>query len=128
MSPEIDRGVESGRIIGMAYPLQDFQKNLAAKDLVTKAVADMCHVITQIVLAPFASRRTDELVRCMQAMRETCLTEDEIEAWNECVRVCVYATKLKFVPQVFGAVEGEVCRDPGEYGVLGRAGEDWEGD
>lgn len=82
---EIDRGVEPGRIIGTAYPLRDFKKNLEAKDLVTKSVEDMGYVITQIVLKPFASKRHTELIECMREMRETCLTEDEIEGWNEFV-------------------------------------------
>ncbi|KAK0198079.1 SPOC domain-like protein [Armillaria mellea] len=82
-SPQIDPGREHGRIVGTTYPLQDFQKNLAARDLVTKAVEDLVFVITEIVMRPFSSRRTDELIECMKVMRDTCLNEDEIDAWNE---------------------------------------------
>ncbi|KAK0232849.1 SPOC domain-like protein [Armillaria fumosa] len=82
-SPQIDPGREHGRIVGTTYPLQDFQKNLAAKDLVTKAVEDLAFVITEIVMRPFSSRRTDELIECMKVMRDTCLNEDEIDAWNK---------------------------------------------
>ncbi len=102
-SPQVDPGREHGRIVGTTYPLKDFQKNLAAKDLVTKAVEDLAFVITEIVMRPFSSRRTDELTECMKVMRDTCLNvsgsydnhptllsnhygrfqEDEIDAWNE---------------------------------------------
>ncbi|KAK0208010.1 SPOC domain-like protein [Desarmillaria ectypa] len=83
VSPQVDPGREPGRIVGTTYPLKDFQKNLAAKDLVTKAVEDLAFVITEIVMRPFSSRRTDEMIECMKAMRDTCLHEDEIDAWNE---------------------------------------------
>ncbi|KAK0465650.1 SPOC domain-like protein [Armillaria novae-zelandiae] len=90
-SPQIDPGREHGRIVGTTYPLQDFQKNLTAKDLVTKAVEDLAFVIMEVVMRPFSSRRTDELIECMKVMRDTCLNsnhygrfqEDEIDAWNE---------------------------------------------
>ncbi|KAK0456861.1 SPOC domain-like protein [Armillaria borealis] len=82
-SPQVDPGREHGRIVGTTYPLKDFQKNLVAKDLVTKAVEDLAFVITEIVMRPFSSRRTDELIECMKVMRDTCLNEDEIDAWNE---------------------------------------------
>ncbi|KAK0446455.1 SPOC domain-like protein [Desarmillaria tabescens] len=83
ISPQVDPGREPGRIVGTIYPLKDFQKNLVAKDLVTKAVEDLAFVVTEIVMRPFSSRRTDELIECMKAMRDTCLNEDEIDAWNE---------------------------------------------
>ncbi|KAG7450798.1 SPOC domain-like protein [Guyanagaster necrorhizus] len=83
ISPQVDPGREPGRIVGTTYPLNDFQRNLTAKDLVTKAVEDLAYVITEIVMRPFSSRRTNELIQCMRVMRDTCLNEDEIDAWNE---------------------------------------------
>ncbi|KIY64504.1 SPOC domain-like protein, partial [Cylindrobasidium torrendii FP15055 ss-10] len=80
---EVDRGVETGRIVGSAYPLRDFNKNLEAKDLVTKAVEDLAYVVIDVVMKPFASKRHAEMIECMYRMREVCLTEDEIDAWNE---------------------------------------------
>ncbi|KAF6765925.1 SPOC domain-like protein [Ephemerocybe angulata] len=71
-----------GRIIGATHPLKDFQKNIARGDVVTKAVEDLGTVITEIVLKPFASKRTAEMLECMKALRKTCLEEDEVDAWN----------------------------------------------
>jgi len=76
---------EEGRIIGFSYPLNDWRKNLAQGDVVSKAVEDMGYVIREIVNRPFAERRHGEMVECMREMRETCLREDEIYEWNGCV-------------------------------------------
>jgi ATP-dependent DNA helicase 2 subunit 2 len=82
-SPPVDAGRAPGRIIGAAYPLRDFKKNIARGDLVTKAVEDLGAVIVEVVTKPFASRRHVEMLECMAAMRDTALQEDEIDAWNE---------------------------------------------
>jgi ATP-dependent DNA helicase 2 subunit 2 len=81
--PDIDRGIAPGRIIGTTYPLADFEDNIKTGDVVTKAVEDLAAVIEEIVTKPFSSRRTDEMIECMAALRNTALTEDEIDAWNE---------------------------------------------
>lgn len=82
---ETDRGQASGRIIGSTYPLEDFKANLARGDVVTKAVEDLCAVIKEVVLRPFASRRSEEMIQCMVELRQACLVEDEVDAWNACV-------------------------------------------
>ncbi|KAF9242344.1 SPOC domain-like protein [Melanogaster broomeanus] len=71
-----------GRIIGNAFPLKDFRRNLVTGDVVTKAVEDLGVVVREIVGRPFGSRRKNEMVECLQALREVCLKEDEIDAWN----------------------------------------------
>lgn len=76
MSP--DPGRAPGRIIGAAFPLKDFRKNLKSGDLVTKAVEDLGEVIKEIVVKPFAMRRKAELLECMEALRETCLKVSHI--------------------------------------------------
>jgi ATP-dependent DNA helicase 2 subunit 2 len=73
ISPEINPGRAPGRIIGTTYPLIDFKKNLAQGDVVTKAVEDLGAVITEIVMKPFSSRRSAELLECMTALRDTSL-------------------------------------------------------
>ena len=78
---EIDER-EEGRIIGFSYPLDDWRKNLAEGDVVSKAVEDMGYAIREIVNRPFAERRHGEMIDCMREMRETCLKEDEIDEWN----------------------------------------------
>ncbi|TFK38608.1 hypothetical protein BDQ12DRAFT_683054 [Crucibulum laeve] len=83
LSPDVDLGRAPGRIIGSTYPLRDFEANIALGDVVSKAVEDMGAVIVEIVMRPFASRRNAELVSCMKKMRDTCLQEDEVDAWNE---------------------------------------------
>lgn len=76
---------EEGRIIGFSYPLNDWRKNIAEGDMVSKAVEDMGYVIREIVSQAFAARRHEEMIECMREMRETCLKEDEIDEWNGCV-------------------------------------------
>jgi ATP-dependent DNA helicase 2 subunit 2 len=85
-SPGLEIDVrEEGRIIGFSYPLDDWRKNIAQGDVVSKAVEDMGYVIRGIVSRPFAERRHWEMIGCMRDMRETCLREDEIDEWNGCV-------------------------------------------
>ncbi|KAL0065660.1 ATP-dependent DNA helicase yku80 [Marasmius tenuissimus] len=79
---DIDRGVASGRIIGNTYPLEDFNANLEKGDVVSKAVEDLGTVIEEVVMRPFANRRTKEMIECMRAMRQTAMVEDEVDAWN----------------------------------------------
>ncbi|KAF7340174.1 SPOC domain-like protein [Mycena venus] len=82
LSPEFDPARAPGRIVGNTRPLDDFKANIARGDMVSKAVEDLGAVITEIVMRPFASRRSAELLECMEALRDTCLKEDEIDAWN----------------------------------------------
>ncbi|KAF9014914.1 SPOC like C-terminal domain-containing protein [Cyathus striatus] len=82
VSPGIDPGRAPGRIIGSTYPLKDFQKNIAQGDVVSKAVEDLGEVIKEVIMRPFASRRSEEILECMKVLRDTCLKEDEIDAWN----------------------------------------------
>jgi ATP-dependent DNA helicase 2 subunit 2 len=74
LSPQIDLGREPGRIIGTTFPLKDFEKNLEQGDVVTKAVEDLCQVILEVVMKPFASKRHQEMIDCLRALRDTCLT------------------------------------------------------
>lgn len=86
-SPEpAHHGRAPGRIIGTTDPLKDFLANLEEGDLVTKAVQDLAVVIREIVVKPFTARRSEELLECMRSLRDTCLQEDEIDAWNQFVR------------------------------------------
>lgn len=73
VSPQVDPGREPGRIIGSTYPLKDFKQNIAQGDVVTKAVQDLSAVIAEVVMKPFASRRTGEMLECMVLLRQTCL-------------------------------------------------------
>ncbi|KAF8139796.1 SPOC domain-like protein [Boletus edulis] len=84
--PEPDPQRAPGRIIGNTYPLKDFRQNLKQGDVVTKAVEDLGVVVREIVGRPFASRRKDEMVECLTVLREACLIEDEIDAWNRILR------------------------------------------
>jgi len=73
VSPQVDPGRAPGRIVGNTYPLKDFQKNISQGDVVTKAVEDLAAVIAEVVMKPFASRRTQEMLECMEVLRRTCL-------------------------------------------------------
>lgn len=76
-----------GRIIGMATPLADFKNNISQGDVVSKAVEDLGWVVKEVVLRPFAARRHAEMIECLNKLREACLQEDEIDAWNRYVYV-----------------------------------------
>ncbi|KAJ7924419.1 SPOC like C-terminal domain-containing protein [Mycena leptocephala] len=82
LSPPLDPARAPGRIVGNTRPLDDFKANIARGDMVSKAVEDLGVVITEIVMRPFANRRNAELMECMETLRDTCLKEDEIDAWN----------------------------------------------
>ena len=75
VSPEQMQGVDPGRpehrIIGLTDPLDDFVKNLAVGDIVTKAMLDMGFIIADIVMRPFSRRRSKEMLECMKKMRQT---------------------------------------------------------
>ncbi|CAL1697373.1 unnamed protein product [Somion occarium] len=83
---EPDLGREPGRIIGLAYPLTDFKKNIVGGDLVSKAVEDLAWVIKSVVQKPFTWKRSEEMLGCMKELRKVALQEDEIDAWNEFLR------------------------------------------
>lgn len=72
ISPEVDPGRAPGRIIGSTYPLKDFENSLSQAE-VGKAVGDLAAVITEIVFKPFASRRSEEMLECVIALRDACL-------------------------------------------------------
>jgi ATP-dependent DNA helicase 2 subunit 2 len=74
-----------GRIIGMAAPLTDFKNNISQGDVVSKAVEDLGWVVKEVVLRPFAGRRHAEMIECLNELRDVCLQEDEIDAWNRYV-------------------------------------------
>ncbi|KAJ7789458.1 ku80-like protein [Mycena olivaceomarginata] len=88
LSPEFDPARAPGRIVGNTRPLADFQANIARGDMVSKAVEDLGAVVAEIVMRPFANRRSAELMECLEALRDTCLKEDEIDAWNTPPQEC----------------------------------------
>ncbi|KAH7883997.1 SPOC domain-like protein [Phlebopus sp. FC_14] len=80
--PEPDPQRAPGRIIGNTAPLRDFRKNVVQGDVISKAVEDLGAVVREVVGRPFAIRRKAEMIECLQVLREVCLKEDEIDAWN----------------------------------------------
>lgn len=69
----------------MAAPLTDFKNNISQGDVVSKAVEDLGWVVKEVVLRPFAGRRHAEMIECLNELRDVCLQEDEIDAWNRYV-------------------------------------------
>ena len=69
-SPMQEEVRPDGLIIGFEYPLDDFKKNIAVGDLVTKAVADLAFVIKKIVLEPLSGRRYPEMLQCLKELRK----------------------------------------------------------
>ena len=113
---------EEGRIIGFSYPLNDWKKNIAEGDVVSKAVEDMGYVVREIVSQPFAERRHGEMMECMREMRGTCLREDEIDEWNGCVESGQIQTAQPRTPLIIGVAHRfmmdlrEQCLETGEGG------------
>ncbi|GJE94221.1 ku80-like protein [Phanerochaete sordida] len=85
-SPTPERDRAPGRIIGTTHPLAEFYANTASGDLVSKAVEDLAFVVRTVVFKPFTTRRTDEMLECVRALRRVCLEEDEVDAWNQFLR------------------------------------------
>lgn len=76
----------SGRTISLSYPLRDFNKNLARGGLISKVVEDLCWIIIEVVVRrPFGNKRKEEMIDAMRRLREVCLENGEIEAWNRWV-------------------------------------------
>ncbi|KAG8984122.1 ATP-dependent DNA helicase II subunit 2 [Tulasnella sp. JGI-2019a] len=78
----VETDIRPGRIIGNAFPLDDFRNNLERGDVVSKALQDMGVVITEIVEESFSTQRYDEAISCMKEMRDTALKEDDVGLWN----------------------------------------------
>jgi ATP-dependent DNA helicase 2 subunit 2 len=88
---EIDPRRAPGRIVGSAFPLQDFKRNLAEGDVVSKAVEDLAFVIRDVVKKPFASRRYREMVECMRELRDVCL-----KVWPQ-IDLVIYCSDIDLV-------------------------------
>ena len=69
----IDRMCAPGRIVGASFPLADFRANIARGDVVSKAVEDLAFVVKDVVVRPFATRRTEEMLECMRELRKVAL-------------------------------------------------------
>ena len=114
-----------GRIIGLAKPLADFKDNISQGDVVSKAVEDLGWVVEEVVLRPFAGRRHAEMIECLNELREVCLQEDEIDAWNRCV--CVFAVHCRFLwviwKQHFAQTKDGVYEGTRKPRLLGRGEE-----
>jgi len=79
VSPPTDPGLVTGRIIGNSSPLKDFKENIMKGDFVSQAVRDLGLVIKEIVTKPFSSRRHEEMLACLKAMREVALQVCDLE-------------------------------------------------
>ncbi|PVF93424.1 SPOC domain-like protein [Serendipita vermifera] len=89
MKDEFDEeDIKPSALVGLDTPLEDFKAALASGgDVVSEAVAQLSDVIKQLAVAKhFPNRRKSELLEAMKFLRETCLMEDEIVAWNEFIR------------------------------------------
>ncbi|KAK7468469.1 ATP-dependent DNA helicase yku80 [Stygiomarasmius scandens] len=97
---DIDPQRDPGRVIGRTRPLDDFKKIIEDPESYpsakAKAMKDLGHVVTGIVLAPFASRREQELKDCLKEMRRAALLEDEVDVWNGFIQdlkdKCLFST------------------------------------
>jgi hypothetical protein len=112
-----------GRIIGLAKPLADFKDNISQGDVVSKAVEDLGWAVKEVVLRPFAGRRHAEMIECLNELREACLQEDEIDAWNRCVCVFTVRCMILFWKQHSAQTKVGVYEGTRKPRLLGRSEE-----
>ncbi|KDQ17714.1 hypothetical protein BOTBODRAFT_155793 [Botryobasidium botryosum FD-172 SS1] len=83
---EIDPPAQSGKLIGNAFPLKDFNKNVNAANM-AQGLDELGIMIVEIVRDSFSTQRFQEAIDCMKAMRKAALEdEDGVEQWNEFLR------------------------------------------
>jgi ATP-dependent DNA helicase 2 subunit 2 len=104
-----------GRIIGMATPLADFKHNISQGDVVSKAVEDLGWAVKEVVLRPFAGRRHAEMMTCLEELREVCLQEDEIDAWNRYVFLATICCMILWAigNSILRELKMECAKEPG---------------
>jgi ATP-dependent DNA helicase 2 subunit 2 len=109
-----------GRIIGMATPLADFKHNISQGDVVSKAVEDLGWAVKEVVLRPFAGRRHAEMITCLEELREVCLQEDEIDAWNRYVSLHYLLYDLEAIGNsILRELKMECAKEPGNPAFWG---------
>lgn len=73
-----------GRLISNQQPLEDFNRLIEGEgDVFRKAIQDLGAVIKENVEGSFSKQAFPLAVECIKAMRQTALTYEEVELYNE---------------------------------------------
>jgi ATP-dependent DNA helicase 2 subunit 2 len=73
-----------GRLISNQTPLEDFNRLIEGEgDVFRKAIQDMAAVVKENVQASFSRQAFPLAMECLKAMRQTALTYEEVETYNE---------------------------------------------
>ena len=73
-----------GRLISNQRPLEDFHGLIEGEgDVFRKAIQDLGAVVKENVEASFSRQAFPLALDCLQAMRSTALTYEEVETYNE---------------------------------------------
>jgi len=73
-----------GRLISNQQPLEDFNRLIEGEgDVFRKAIQDLGAVVKENVEASFSRQAFPLALDCLQAMRSTALTYEEVETYNE---------------------------------------------
>lgn len=75
---------KKGRLVSNERPLEDFKRLVEGEgDLFKKAIQDLGAVVKENVEASFSRQAFPLAIECLEAMRSTALTYEEVETYNE---------------------------------------------
>ncbi|WWD15786.1 hypothetical protein CI109_100210 [Kwoniella shandongensis] len=85
-----------GRLVSNAAPLEDFHRLIDEEgDVFRKAIQDLGAVVKENVEVSFSKQAFPLAIECLKAMRETALTYEEVETYNEYVDELETSVKAK---------------------------------
>jgi len=77
---------KTGRLVSNERPLEDFNRLVEGEgDVFRKAIQDLGAVVRENVEGSFSRSAFPLAIECLQAMRKTALTYEEVETYNEWV-------------------------------------------
>lgn len=73
-----------GRLISNERPLEDFNRLVEGEgDVFRKAIQDLGTVVQENVESSFSRSAFPLAIECLQAMKKTAMTYEEVETYNE---------------------------------------------
>jgi ATP-dependent DNA helicase 2 subunit 2 len=75
---------KKGRLVSNENPLEDFNRLIEGEgDVFRKAIQDLGAVVKENVEHSFSHQAFPLAIECLKAMRQTSLTYEEVETYNE---------------------------------------------
>ncbi|CAK9782753.1 SPOC domain-like protein [Cutaneotrichosporon oleaginosum] len=86
VSPQAKAKAKPGRLISNERPLEDYRRLVQGEgDLFRKAIIDLAAVVKENVAASFSRQAFPLALECLEAMRTTALTFEEVETYNDAI-------------------------------------------